>query len=92
MLKVLPFDLNHAFTAGYLMHGVYEEKQKRGAKFPMRSIVPNDTKMFAQAHYETDIQYFVSSDSEAKKIYEILPEHNFIFVDISKNFIENGLE
>ncbi len=74
------------------MHGVYEEKQKRGAKFPMRSIVPNDTKMFAQAHYETDIQYFVSSDSEAKKIYEILPEHNFIFVDISKNFIENGLE
>ncbi len=91
LLKVVPFQLNHALVAGFLMHHVYEEKQKRGARFPMRSIVPNDTKMFAQAHYEFDIDYFVSSDSEAKKVFDMLPQHNFQFVDISKSFLENGI-
>ena len=79
----LAFILTHAITAGNFQNAVLTEKQKRGAKFPMRTIVPNDTKMFAQAHCESDIKYFVSADSEAKKVYDMLPKHNFEFIDIN---------
>ena len=92
VLDLLYFTTQHAVTAGYLQNGVLTEKQSRGAKFPMRTIVPNDTKMFAQAHSESDIKYFVSADSEAKKVYDMLPEHNFESIDINiscKEFFKN---
>jgi len=38
--------------------------------------------MFAQAHFEQDIRFFASADSEAKKIYDMLPNPNFEFIDI----------
>jgi predicted nucleic acid-binding protein len=91
-LSIVAFNRKHAVTAGDFMRTVLTEKQNRGAKFPMRTIVPNDTKMFAQAHSESDIKYFVSADSEAKKVYDMLPEHNFEFIDINiscKEFFKN---
>ena len=47
-----------------------------------RVIIPNDTKMFAQASAEQDIVSFVSADAEAKKVYDLLETPNFEFVNI----------
>lgn len=69
-VMVLPFNYNHAIRAGEMMATVYEEKKHRGAVFSHRVIVPNDTKMFAQADVENDICHYVTADSESKKIYD----------------------
>ena len=82
ILKPVPFDVLHALTAGEFMREVYAEKRRRGASVLQRTVVPNDTKMFAQAHFEQDIRFFASADSEAKKIYDMLPNPNFEFIDI----------
>ena len=47
-----------------------------------RTVVPNDTKMFAQASSEEDIIAFVSADSEAKKVFGLLENPGFSFIDI----------
>ena len=64
---------------------VYEEKQKRGAQISPRSVVPNDTKMFAQADISNDIKYFCSADSEAVKVHDMMKSRikvDFQFIDI----------
>lgn len=84
-LMFVPFNVNHATKAGELMAIVYDEKQKRGAKINPRSVVPNDTKMFAQADITNDIKFFCTADSEAVKVHEIMKSRvqiNFQFIDI----------
>ena len=55
---------------------------KQEPEIKPRVIIPNDTKMFAQASAETDIFAFVSADAEAKKVYELLEDPGFEFVNI----------
>ena len=57
-------------------------KQERGVVIQPRVIVPNDTKMFAQASADPDVYAFVSADSEAKKVYDLLENPKFEFVNI----------
>jgi len=64
------------------MRRVIHVKQERGAVIQPRVIIPNDTKMFAQASAEPDISAFVSADAEAKKVYDLLENPNFDFVNI----------
>jgi predicted nucleic acid-binding protein len=47
-----------------------------------RVIIPNDTKMFAQASSDSDVFAFVSADAEAKKVYDLLENPGFEFVNI----------
>lgn len=81
-LQVLPFHYNHAACAARLMRTVLRVKQERGAVIQPRAVIPNDTKMFAQASSEDDIENFVSADSEARKVYNLLEQPGFGFIDI----------
>ncbi len=38
--------------------------------------------MFAQASVEPDVFVFVSADAEAKKVYDLLDNPNFDFINI----------
>jgi len=40
--------------------------------------------MFAQANADSDIYAFVSADAEAKKVYDLLENPKFEFVNIRK--------
>lgn len=87
-LLFVPFNMNHAIKAGQLMNIVYEERKKLDVNIQPRSIVPNDTKMFAQADTIDDIKYFCSADSEACKVHELMRSKlqiNFTFIDIRKH-------
>ena len=64
------------------MRTIIKVKEERGAVISPRVIIPNDTKMFAQASAEPDVYAFVSADSEAKKVYDLLDNPNFEFVNI----------
>ena len=85
-MMVVPFNYDHAIRAGKMIAEVYEEKKKRGAQIAQRTIIPNDTKMFAQADVET-IDYFATADRECKKVYDIIKEReghlSFDFIDIT---------
>lgn len=84
-LMIVPFNYAHSVRAGKMIATVIEEKARRGAVFSQRVIVPNDTKMFAQADTEEDIQMYVTADGESKKIFDLLNREplTFQFIDIS---------
>ena len=66
---------------------VYAEKKKRGATIAPRAVVPNDTKMFAQADVEPDINFYGTADVECKKVYDMVKTSegklSFDFIDIT---------
>lgn len=70
-----------------MIAGVYAEKKKRGATIAPRAIVPNDTKMFAQADVEPDINFYATADVECKKVYDMIKTSegtlSFDFIDIT---------
>lgn len=86
MLEI-PFNHDHAVRAGKMMCEVYAEKKKRGAKINPRAIVPNDTKMFAQADVEPDVNFYATADAECKKVYDIISSTegslSFSFINIA---------
>lgn len=65
---------------------MFRKKKERGAVITPRTVVPNDTKMFAQADLEEEITHYVSADSEATKVFMLIDEEykmKFAYVDIS---------
>lgn len=87
-MQILPFNYDHAIRAGKMIAEVYAEKMRRGAVITPRAVIPNDTKMFAQADVELDISHYATADVECKKVYELLNqaenEHvSFSFIDIT---------
>lgn len=81
-LEYIPFMYRHAEVASDFMRQVIKVKLERGAVIYPRVIIPNDTKMFAQASAEADIVAFVSADAEARKVYALLDNPGFDFVNI----------
>ena len=73
--------------AGKMIAEVYAEKKKRGATIAPRAIVPNDTKMFAQADVEPDINFYGTADVECMKVYDMIKTSegklSFDFIDIT---------
>ena len=73
--------------AGKMIAEVYAEKKKRGATITPRTVVPNDTKMFAQADVEPDINFYGTADVECKKVYDMIKTSegklSFEFIDIT---------
>ena len=62
---------------------IFENKNK--LKLNERNIIPNDTKLFAQADTEKSVEFYLSSDSESMKIYNLLKLHSnpkFQFIDL----------
>ena len=64
-LQIVPFNLSHAKRTGEFARIVFDNKGK--LKLQQRNIIPNDTKLFAQADIEISVGYYLSSDAERKK-------------------------
>lgn len=80
-LQIVPFNLDHAKRTGEFASIAF--KNKGSLAIQQRNIIPNDTKLFAQADVEAGIGYYLSSDLESKKIYDLLgrelnPKFQFI--------------
>lgn len=86
-MLIVPFNFDHAQRAGKMIAEVYAEKKKRGATIAPRAIVPNATKMFAQADVEPDINFYGTADVECKKVYKMIESAegklSFDFIDIT---------
>ena len=82
-LQIVPFNLDHSKRTGEFARIVFQNKSK--LKLNERNIIPNDTKLFSQADCEKTVEYYLSSDSESFKIYNLLREETnpkFIFIDL----------
>lgn len=82
-LQILPFNINHANRTGEFAKIVFQKKDRLNLK--ERNIIPNDSKLFAQADIENSIEFFLPSDTESLKIYNLLNELNrpkFQFIDL----------
>ncbi len=86
-MLIVPFNFDHAQRAGKMIAEVYAEKKRRGATIAPRAVVPNDTKMFAQADIEEDINFYGTADVECKKVYDMIKtaegKLSFAFIDIT---------
>lgn len=83
-LQILPFNVDHAKRTGEFAKIVFQNKNK--LKLKERNIIPNDTKLFAQADIELPINFYLSSDSESIKIYNLLLKESspkFQFIDLN---------
>ena len=83
-LQIVPFNLDHAKRTGEFAKIVFQNKGK--LKLNQRHIIPNDTKLFAQADIEKSVEFYLSSDSESLKIYRLLQIHaspKFQFIDLN---------
>ncbi len=83
-LQIVPFNLDHAKRTGKFAKIIFHNKGK--LKLNERNIIPNDTKLFAQADCETSIEFYLSSDKESLKIYNLLQQEaapKFQFIDLN---------
>lgn len=85
-LQVVPFNLDHSKRAGTFGSIIFHAKRYGQVDFSNRNIIPNDTKLFAQADCEKSVGYYLSSDSQSSKMYHLLKrstELHFQFIDLN---------
>jgi len=83
-LQIVPFNLDHSKRTGEFAKVVFKNKGK--LKLKERNIIPNDTKLFAQADCEEAVEFYLSSDIESLKIFNLLKElaqPKFQFIDLN---------
>lgn len=88
-LQIIPFNLDHSKRTGEFAKIVFQNKGK--LKLKERNIIPNDTKLFAQADCEKSTEFYLSSDSESRKIYNLLRTESsprFQFIDLNTPYNE----
>jgi hypothetical protein len=84
-LKVLPFNIEHSIRTGEFARILFEGRNKEQIELKERKIIPNDSKLFAQADTNENIEYFFTSDVESLKAIEFLKIKtiiNFSAIDI----------
>jgi hypothetical protein len=85
-LQIIPFNLNHSKRAGELARIVFQSRRTGSLTVSTRKIIPNDTKLFAQADCENTVEFYLSSDIESLKIYNLLKGKTtitFQFIDLN---------
>jgi len=71
-LQIIPFNVDHAEKAGEFANIVFTVNKNSVEKLTPRTIIPNDTKLFAQADTDPSITQFVTSDKECTKVYDAI--------------------
>ena len=84
-VMVSPFNIDDAEKTGGFAHILFQHKKAFKEKGLPRILIPNDAKLFAQAHCDSDVIYYVTADSRSKIPIKLLKEHtnvDFSFIDI----------
>lgn len=90
-LQVIPFNFDHSKRTGEFAKIVFIAKRSGGLKVTNRNIIPNDTKLFAQADCEKSVEFYLSADTESLKIYNLLRQETttrFQFIDLNVPYNE----
>lgn len=91
-LQIVPFNLDHSKKAGEFAKITFEAKKQGILSVNNRNIIPNDTMLFAQADCEKAVEFYLSSDTESNKIFNLLRKKtspNFQFIDLNTPYSES---
>jgi len=86
-IQILPFNLKHAEKTGEFAKVLFLENKVSFEKLSPRAIIPNDSKLFAQADLDKGITHFVTSDVRSKTTLKMLrnginPKFDIISIEI----------
>jgi len=70
--RVLPFNIDHAQKAGEFAWTVFSQRDQIPAEITQRVIIPNDTKMFAQADVTTAITHYPTADQKCEAVFRLI--------------------
>lgn len=70
--RVLPFNIDHAQKAGEFAGIVYSKRDQIPLAKTQRIIIPNDTKMFAQADVTSQITHYLTADLKCEAVCKLL--------------------
>lgn len=87
-LIVLPFNIKHAEKAGEFGRILYEARKDKKLEVDERPIILNDAKLFAQAHTDERINYYITADKRSINLYNNIKSKtnlDFTFIDIRVN-------
>lgn len=70
-LQILPFNYDHAKRTGQFAKAVFAKKST--LKLAERNLIPNDSKLFAQADVEKNIGFYLTSRSDLPPIMKSTP-------------------
>lgn len=71
-IQILPFNLKEAQRAGEFANILFTENKVSITSLHPRAIIPNDSKLFAQADIDKTITHFVTSDIRSKSTVKML--------------------
>jgi predicted nucleic acid-binding protein len=83
---IVPFNLDHAEKAGEFASIIFSENNVSKESLHPRAIIPNDSKLFAQADKDNSITHFVTSDKRSQNTFRLLKKKTipkFEIIDIS---------
>lgn len=84
--RILPFNIDHAQRAGEFARAVFEARKSLPAQLEQRAVIPNDTKLFAQADVTPAITHYLTAHRECEKVCTLLKSirtPGFQFVHLS---------
>ena len=90
-IQIIPFNFDQAIKTGEFAEAIFEENRNTIEKFSPRIIIPNDSKLFAQADIDITITHFVTSDIRSKSTFAALKKRKnpkFDLIDISRPYDE----
>ncbi len=90
-IQIVPFNLEHAQRTGEFAEAIYEENKINKERLSPRAIIPNDSKLFAQADLDKSVTYLVTSDIRSKNTFSALIKRitpKFQIINISTPFNE----
>lgn len=64
-IQIIPFNLDHATKTGEFAKIIFKENGKSIERLVPRAIIPNDSKLFAQADMDSTITHFITSDERS---------------------------
>lgn len=90
-IQIIPFNLEEAKRTGEFAEAIFAENRILNEKLYPRAIIPNDSKLFAQADLDQAITLFITSDSRSKSTFSALKKRikpKFEIIDIERPYNE----
>ncbi len=85
-MEIIPFNQDHAQKTGEFAKILFMENKVLLNKLKPRAIIPNDSKLFAQADLDVTITHFVTSDARSQNTWSTIRNKlnpKFDVIDIS---------
>lgn len=86
-IQIVPFNLKEAEKTGQYANIIFMENKVSEEKLTPRAIIPNDSKLFAQADLDKSVSHFVTSDIRSKNTLTLLkkgtnPKFDIISIEV----------